>query len=148
MEAAIERAIGMFAFALWDRSTRTLHLVRDRLGIKPLYYAATPERVLFASELKAFRAVPGWKPTIDGDAVAGFLRHGYIAQPRTIYREAAKLPPGHILTLRPGRSPAAEVLLGPARHRHRRQARNDPAPDENEAVERLDALLRDSVGCG
>ena len=72
VEAAIERAIGMFAFALWDRSTRTLHLARDRLGIKPLYYAATPGRVLFASELKAFRAAPGWKPTIDDDAVAGF----------------------------------------------------------------------------
>jgi asparagine synthase (glutamine-hydrolysing) len=128
VEAAIERAIGMFALALWDRSTRTLHLVRDRLGIKPLYYAATPERVLFASELKAFRAVPGWKPTIDDDAVAGFLRHAYIAQPRTIYREAAKLPPGHILTLRPGRSPAPKcywdlrgiAIAGQARNDRRR----------------------------
>src|SRR5918992_1504229 len=108
--AAIERAIGMFAFALWDRSTRSLYLARDRLGIKPLYYAATSERVLFASELKALRAVPGWKPTIDDDAVAGFLRHAYIAQPRTIYREASKLPPGHILTLRQGRVPAPKCF--------------------------------------
>jgi asparagine synthase (glutamine-hydrolysing) len=145
VEAAIERAIGMFAFALWDRSTRTLHLARDRLGIKPLYYAATPERVLFASELKAFRIVPGWKPTIDDDAVAGFLRHAYIAQPRTIYREAAKLPPGHILTLRPGRSPAPKCYWDLRGIAIAGQARNDPAPDENEAVERLDALLRDSV---
>ena len=60
----------------------------------PLYYATTPERVLFASQLKAFRPVPNWRPTIDEDAVVGFLRHGYIAQPRTIYRQAAKLPPG------------------------------------------------------
>jgi asparagine synthase (glutamine-hydrolysing) len=145
VEAAIERAIGMFALALWDRSTRTLHLVRDRLGIKPLYYASTPERVLFASELKAFRAVPGWKPTIDDDAVAGFLRHAYIAQPRTIYREAAKLPPGHILTLRPGQSPAPKCYWDLRGIAIAGQARNDPAPDENEAVERLDALLRDSV---
>ena len=145
VEAAIERAIGMFAFALWDRSTRTLHLARDRLGIKPLYYAATPERVLFASELKAFRVVPGWKPTIDDDAVVGFLRHAYIAQPRTIYREAAKLPPGHILTLRPGRSPAPKCYWDLRGIAIAGQARNDPAPDENEAVERLDALLRDSV---
>ena len=93
VEGAIERALGMFAFALWDRTTRTLYLARDRLGIKPLYYAATPDRVLFASQLKAFRALPDWRPTIDGDAVVGFLRHGYIAQPHTIYREAAKLPP-------------------------------------------------------
>src|SRR5205085_4193286 len=65
VEAALERAIGMFAFALWDRKTRSLVLARDRLGIKPLYYAATPERVIFASQLKAFRGTPGWKPTID-----------------------------------------------------------------------------------
>jgi len=94
VEAAIERTIGMFAFALWDRKTRTLVLARDRLGIKPLYYAVSPDRVLFASQLKAFRAVPGWKPTIDDDAVVGYLRHAYIAQPRTIYREAEKLAPG------------------------------------------------------
>src|SRR5207302_2636852 len=73
VEAAIERAIGMFAFALWDRDSKALTLARDRLGIKPLYYAVSPDRVLFASQLKAFRAVPGWRPTIDDDAVAGYL---------------------------------------------------------------------------
>src|SRR5436190_23909021 len=99
----------MFAFALWDRTTRTLTLARDRLGIKPLYYAATAERTLFASELKALRAVPGWAPSIDEDAVAGYLRHAYIAQPRTVYREAAKLPPGHILTLREGARAAPQT---------------------------------------
>src|SRR6266852_366765 len=145
VEAAIERTIGMFAFALWDRKTRTLVLARDRLGIKPLYYSASPERVLFASELKAFRPAPGWKPTIDDDAVAGFLRHAYIAQPRTIYREAAKLPPGHILTLRPGRSPAPKCYWDLRGIAMAGQARNDPAPDEHEAIERLDALIRDSV---
>jgi asparagine synthase (glutamine-hydrolysing) len=78
---------------------------RQTVGIKPLYYAAMPDRLLFGSELKALRAASGWTPTIDEDAVAGFLRHGYIAQPRTIYREAAKLPPGHVLTARNGASP-------------------------------------------
>src|SRR5205823_14567383 len=104
VEAAIERAVGMFAFALWDRKTRTLMLARDRLGIKPLYYAATPERVLFASQLKAFRAAPDWQPTIDEDAVVGYLRLACIGHPRTIYREAQKLPPGHILRLSQGRA--------------------------------------------
>jgi asparagine synthase (glutamine-hydrolysing) len=93
VEAAIERAIGMFAFALWDRTTRTLVLARDRLGIKPLYYAATPDRLLFASQLKAFRADASWRPSVDQDAVVGYLRHAYIAQPSTIYREARKLRP-------------------------------------------------------
>ena len=95
-------------------------LARDRLGIKPLYYAATPERVLFASELKAFRAVPDWKPTIDDDAVAGYLRHAYIAQPRTIYREASKLAARSHSDAAPGQDAGAEMLLGPARHRGRR----------------------------
>src|SRR5215470_11818943 len=145
VEAAIERAIGMFAFAFWDRTTRTLVLARDRLGIKPLYYAATPERVLFASQLKAFRAVPRWKPTIDDDAVAGFLRYAYIAQPRTIYREASKLPPGHTLTLRAGADPAPHCFWDLRAIAVSGQRRNDPAPDAGEAIEQLDTLLRDSV---
>ncbi|MGA7488858.1 MAG: asparagine synthase (glutamine-hydrolyzing), partial [Xanthobacteraceae bacterium] len=146
VEAAIERTIGMFAFALWDRNTRSLVLARDRLGIKPLYYAASPSRVLFASQLKAFRAAPAWKPTIDEDAVVGYLRHAYVAQPRSIYREAEKLAPGHILTLRAGSTPAPRCFWDLRGIAAAGQRRNDPAPDANEAVERLDALLRDSVG--
>jgi len=145
VEAAIERAIGMFAFGLWDRTTRTLVLARDRLGIKPLYYAVTPERVLFASQLKAFRGCPNWQPTIDNDAVVGYLRHAYIAQPRTIYREAEKLAPGHILTLRKGVSARPKCFWDLRGIALGGQQRNDPAPDAEEAVERLDTLLRDSV---
>jgi len=145
VEAAIERAIGMFAFALWDRKTRSLTLARDRLGIKPLYYAATPERVLFASQLKAFRPTPHWKPTIDADAVVGYLRHAYIAQPRTIYREAEKLAPGHILTLREGSIASPKCFWDLRGIAVAGQRRNDPAPDAREATDRLDALLRDSV---
>ena len=145
VEAAIERAIGMFAFALWDRKTRSLTLARDRLGIKPLYYAATPERILFASQLKAFRPAPHWKPTIDEDAVVGYLRHAYIAQPRTIYREAEKLAPGHILTLREGSTPSPKCFWDLRGIAAAGQRRNDPVPDPREATDRLDALLRDSV---
>jgi asparagine synthase (glutamine-hydrolysing) len=145
VEAAIERAIGMFAFALWDRKTRSLTLARDRLGIKPLYYAATPERILFASQLKAFRPAPHWKPTIDEDAVVGYLRHAYIAQPRTIYREAEKLAPGHILTLRGGSTPSPKCFWDLRGIAVAGQRRNDPVPDPREAADRLDALLRDSV---
>ena len=145
VEAAIERAIGMFAFALWDRKTRSLTLARDRLGIKPLYYAASPERILFASQLKAFRPAPHWKPTIDEDAVVGYLRHAYIAQPRTIYREAEKLAPGHILTLRGGSTPSPKCFWDLRGIAAAGQRRNDPVPDPREAADRLDALLRDSV---
>ena len=145
VEAAIERAIGMFAFALWDRKTRSLTLARDRLGIKPLYYAASPERILFASQLKAFRPAPHWKPTIDEDAVVGYLRHAYIAQPRTIYREAEKLAPGHILTLRKGSTSSPKCFWDLRDIAVAGQRRNDPVPDPREAADRLDALLRDSV---
>ena len=145
VEAAIERAIGMFAFALWDRKTRSLTLARDRLGIKPLYYAVSPERILFASQLKAFRPAPHWKPTIDEDAVVGYLRHAYIAQPRTIYREAEKLAPGHILTLREGSTPSPKCFWDLRGIAVAGQRRNDPVPDPREAADRLDALLRDSV---
>ena len=144
VEAAIERAIGMFAFALWDRRTRSLVLVRDRLGIKPLYYAADAGRVLFASQLKAFRAVPDWRPTIDADAVVGYLRHAYIAQPHTIYREARKLPPGHMLTVRAGAAPVLHCFWD-LRTLAAAGERDGVAVDAAEAVERLDALLRDAV---
>jgi asparagine synthase (glutamine-hydrolysing) len=145
VEAALERTIGMFAFGLWDCQTRTLALARDRLGIKPLYYAQTSEGVLFASQLKAFRAVPSWKPSIDRDAIAGYLRYAYVAQPHTIYSEARKLPPGHILTLRRGLPQEPKAFWDLRAIAAAGQRRNDPEPDAQEAVEHLDALLRDAV---
>jgi len=145
VERAIERTIGMFAFALWDRQARTLVLARDRLGIKPLYYAAISDRVLFASQLKAFRALPNWKPSIDADAVANYLRYAYIPQPQTIYNEARKLPPGHILKLHPGSANEPKPFWDLRAVAAAGQRRNDPKPDAQEAVEHLDKLLRDAV---
>ncbi len=102
---AVERFIGMFAFALWDREDRALTLVRDRLGIKPFYWGQFGELFLFGSELKALRAHPGWHPEVDRDALAAYMRHSYVPAPHTIYRNVFKLDPGKILTLRPGRPP-------------------------------------------
>ena len=70
VEATVKRLIGMFAMALWDRRERVLYLVRDRLGIKPLYWADFNGRVLFGSELKALRAEPNWSPELDRGALA------------------------------------------------------------------------------
>ena len=145
VQRACERTIGMFAFALWDRQTRTLSLARDRLGKKPLYYAATPERVLFGSQLKAFRHAPGWSPSVDPDAVVEYLRLGYIAQPRSIYRDAAKLPPGHILTLRANQAPQLTCFWDARAMARAKMAEADATIDDGEAEERLDALLRDAV---
>ncbi|TFH46440.1 MAG: asparagine synthase (glutamine-hydrolyzing), partial [Lysobacterales bacterium] len=93
----IERLIGMFAFAVWDCSTHTLTLARDRLGIKPLYWGRINGSLVFASELKAFKALPGWQGQIDRDALSAFLRCGYVPTPMSIYRGINKLAPGTLL---------------------------------------------------
>ena len=99
-EACVTRFRGMFAFALWDRPRRRLFLARDRLGIKPLYYAPLADgTVLFGSELKALTACPQLPRQIDPLAVEDYFGFGYVPEPRTIYQAARKLPPGHTLTL-------------------------------------------------
>jgi asparagine synthase (glutamine-hydrolysing) len=100
IRATIERLIGMFALAAWDRSTRVLALVRDRLGIKPLYWGHANGSLVFASELKALDAIPGWQREIDRDALAAFLRYGYVPTPMSIYRDVHKLAPGTMLESR------------------------------------------------
>ncbi|MFM2129784.1 MAG: hypothetical protein RL477_1330, partial [Pseudomonadota bacterium] len=97
VEAFARRAVGMFAFALWDRRERVLTLVRDRLGIKPLYWARVGRMILFGSEIKAILAHPAFRPELDRDALAAYLRLGYVPAPHSIYRNLSKLRPGHIL---------------------------------------------------
>ena len=89
---------GMFAIALWDRSTRTLHLIRDRLGIKPIYFANDARGVAFASELKALRA-GGVPLETDPQSVASFLRFAYVPAPYSIYRNVSKVMPGEIVSI-------------------------------------------------
>lgn len=91
---AVERAVGMFAFVVWDRERRQLWLARDRLGEKPLYYGVHGGVFLFGSELKALRAHPAFRPDVDPGAVALYLRHNYIPAPWSIYRGIQKLEPG------------------------------------------------------
>ena len=100
VEPALTRFTGMFAFALWDRTERVLHLARDRMGEKPLYYGLAGKGLAFASELKALRALPDFSPTLDTGSLALFLRYQYVPEPRCIYQNAFKLSPGHLLTIR------------------------------------------------
>ncbi|HET7848458.1 MAG TPA: asparagine synthase (glutamine-hydrolyzing) [Pseudolabrys sp.] len=102
IERCVEALNGMFAFALWDEERRALTLVRDRAGIKPLYWARFGSVFLFGSELKAIRSHPSFDGTLDRDAIAGFMRYGYIAAPRSVYRNVYKLEPGHIITIDAG----------------------------------------------
>jgi len=108
-ESCVERLRGMFAFALWDRNRSTLFLARDRLGVKPLHYATAPDgRFVFGSELKSLLAYPGFDRAIDPCAVEEYFALGYVAEPRTIFAAARKLPPAHTLTFRRG---AAQPVL-------------------------------------
>lgn len=97
LAATLRRAVGMFALAVWDRQARILELARDRLGEKPLYYGYVEGTLLFASELKALRAYPLLRPTVDRDALARFLTLGYVPAPQSIYRDVWKVKPGTIL---------------------------------------------------
>ncbi len=102
-EACVARFRGMFAFALWDRKAETLFVVRDRFGVKPLYYAFLDDgHFVFGSELKSLMAHPGLPRDIDPLAVEEYFAYGYVPEPRTIFRRVYKLPPGFALTLKRG----------------------------------------------
>lgn len=97
-EDCVGRLRGMFAFAVWDGAREALFLARDRLGIKPVYYAALPGgRLVFASELKSIVLDPEVDRRLDPQAMEDYFAYGYVPEPRTIYRSVRKLPPGHTL---------------------------------------------------
>jgi asparagine synthase (glutamine-hydrolysing) len=137
VKEAIQRSNGMFAFALWDRETRTLYLARDRLGIKPLYWAQFNQLFIFGSELKALRAHPLWQEETDPDALKSYLQLSYIPAPLSIYKNVYKLLPGHILTLHPDGQRTDEMYWDFQSIVHRPQH----PQSEEEAIERLDSLL-------
>jgi asparagine synthase (glutamine-hydrolysing) len=144
---AVQRFVGMFAFALWDRQERVLHLVRDRLGIKPLFVGRTADGdLVFGSELKALVAHPAFERRVDPAALGQFLRYKYVPSPGCIYRDAAKVPPGHILTLRSPDTPwTASEAFWSAEAVAEQGRRNPFAGDDREAVAALDELLGDAV---
>jgi asparagine synthase (glutamine-hydrolysing) len=99
----VRRLDGMFAFALWDRESKTLMLGRDRAGEKPLYYRLDGERVLFSSELRGLLADPGFAPRLDPLALTQYLANGFFPAPFSPLAEVRKLPAGHVLVARDGR---------------------------------------------
>lgn len=100
VEKSLKKLNGMFAFALWDDTTKALFLARDRMGEKPLYYGRNNNIFLFASELKSFKAHPNWKPQIDRNALSLFFRHNNIPSPWSIYKGIKKLPPAHFIIIK------------------------------------------------
>ena len=147
--ASVERFVGMFAFALFDREERRLFLSRDRLGEKPLYYGWMNDEFLFASELKALRAHEAFSGEIDRNALALFMRHGYIPAPHSIYEGVYKLPPAMILTLpvAGSRDPKSISLTQywSARSVAEEGIANPFKGSDQEAADELESLLRDAI---
>jgi asparagine synthase (glutamine-hydrolysing) len=140
IEDCVQRLNGMFAFAVWDRQQRTLTFVRDRCGIKPVYWAKFGSLFLFGSELKALQAHPDFVDELDRGAIASFMRFGYIPAPGSIFRNVFKLEPGHILTIDSTGAVQDRCywdIRNVAVHSVRR-ARQD-------VIEELDELLNDAV---
>ncbi|TVR99729.1 MAG: asparagine synthase (glutamine-hydrolyzing) [Rhodospirillales bacterium] len=143
LDATLARLNGMFAFALWDRQERALHLVRDRLGIKPLFFATDGRRHLFASELKALHAA-GIPRELDAASVASFLRYAYVPAPYAIFHGVGKVMPGEVVTIAADGGVSRQAYWRLDDVARRGLAAPLQASDA-EAVDRLDALLADAV---
>src|SRR3989441_4597417 len=145
VERALSRLNGMFSFAFWDTKEHTLTLVRDRLGVKPLYYGWSQNTFLFGSELKAFHSFPDFTGTLDRSSLALFLRLGYVPAPYSIYENIYKLPPGHLLTVSAPRERASARPYWCVRKVAETGTQNRFRGDIHEATDQMELLLRDSV---
>lgn len=145
IEAAVKAFAGQFAFALWDRQAHNLHLVRDRLGEKPLYYGWMDGTLLFGSELKALRAHPAWRGSIDRDALTLYMRHGCVPAPYSIYEGVQKVEPASIVTVSRGGSASSSrywILEDVVREGMERPL----SGDDSEIVDQVGRELSKAVG--
>lgn len=138
--SCVTRFRGMFAFALWDRNRETLFLARDRLGVKPLYYAQLADgHWIFGSELKALLVHPGLARVVDPVAVEDYFAYGYVPEPRSIFKGVCKLSAGHTLSLKRGNSASVPVEYWDV------PFKTGASPKEQDASEELIERLRESV---
>jgi asparagine synthase (glutamine-hydrolysing) len=149
IDETLKKTVGMFALALWDTAARRLHLARDRMGEKPLYYGRQGSVFMFCSELKALRVHPKWRGDIDRDAVAMLMGYAYVPTPQSIYRDIRKLTPGSILTLNydelAGATTSTPRPYWCARERAEIADATPFSGTAEEAVDALDTLLHQSV---
>lgn len=136
----VDRLRGMFAFALWDAPRRRLLLARDRLGIKPLFYAERNNSLFFASELKSILALPDFPREIDPHSLGLYLSFRFVPAPETMIRGVRKLRPGSVLTFEDGRVTERRYWRLP-------DAEPDPSMKRPALLDELDARLSDAVGC-
>lgn len=149
-ERTLQHLDGIFAFGVWDVQERRLLLARDRLGVKPLYYGVSGGTFLFASELKALRAFPGFEASVDRGALALLMRHHYIPAPHSIHLGAKKLLPGRLLRVEPASRDSRgwnlrETTYWSARECHERAWQDPFRGSMDEASLDLEGLLRRAV---
>jgi len=143
-EAALKKFNGMFALALWDRRERKLALARDRLGIKPLYWGLSEGNLLFGSDLKCFRAWPGFCNPLDRNALALFFRHGFVPAPYSIFQGVHKLAPGTLACFHsPGKF--SEVEYWSTREAALRGLEDPLEISSEESVDELERILGEAV---
>ena len=146
VEKTLQRLNGMFAFALWDSTERSLFLARDRMGEKPLYYGNNGGCFLFGSELKSFKVHPHWQAAIDRNALTLYMRHNYVPTPWSIYQGINKLPPAHFVVI----SEAGQQISEPHCYWNLAEIAEQGAAmqtrsDSEALIDELDTLLRDAV---
>lgn len=145
VEETLRRTVGMFAFALWDRERRELTLARDRLGEKPLYYGWQGGALLFGSELKALKRHPNFRFDLDHDALAVYLKYGYLPAPYSIYQGIGKLLPGHLWRYAPDGPARAGVLTQYWSLADAAGAAEPFEGSDDEAIDELERLLGRAV---
>lgn len=150
IKPTLERAIGMFAIALWDRQESTLTLIRDRMGEKPLYYgwqgSGDDAVFLFGSELKALRAHPAFKAPVDRNSLYLLLSHGFIEAPHSIYQGISKVPPGCLLTISRARPEPVVARYWDIEQVAMRGAATPFEGGEIAAIDELERVLKGAVG--
>lgn len=142
LDKALKESVGMFAFALWDKQTKTLTLARDRMGEKPLYYGFQKDSLLFGSDLSALKQHPDFIGEIDKDALASFMRYSYVPTPHSIYKNIKKLPAGHYYQYQEGAEKLVEYWSIEESYRLGQQ---NLITDEKQAKQQLKDLLQQSV---
>jgi asparagine synthase (glutamine-hydrolysing) len=151
LDKTLDKAKGMFAFALWDNKKNELTLCRDRIGEKPLYYGLQNNTLFFASELKALKEHPNFKKEIDLNSLSKFFTYGYIPAPFSIYKDINKLLPGTYLKINHDQllkgefdniSPTEYWSFNERYHHLKNRSKN---LKENEIIDKLDSLIHNSV---
>jgi asparagine synthase (glutamine-hydrolysing) len=147
IQETLNKCVGMFALAVWDKSTAKLTLARDRLGEKPLYYGWVNDSFVFASELKAIKIFPSFSNSIDRDALASYLQYTYVPAPMSIYENIFKLLPGHLMEI--DRSSKSNTHNSSLQYwslsSHIKSGQSEMITDETMAIEELDSLLMQSI---